>query len=488
MLLLAVSYPTPDGSRTDVVQVPLSIRRSPLAGRNQALIGRVSIPDPAGSGGRRRRGRARRPVGLRRRPRLRIHRRVAGADAPRRHHAVRERSPATSSSPATSCPRATGVVKVLSGEQSNSSVIVDDGKSAAILKFFRVLSEGQNPEVEIGAALTAGRTVEVPATLGWVTGEWDAPTGARPRPSRARRTGRGARVPRRRTGCLAAGRQRGEPRPGLHRRGTRARRRHRHGAPPAGRGARRRLRICPGQRHRARRRPARAAVLGRRPVPPSDLTTTRWTGSSCDSKAAAPGPLQRIHGDLHLGQILQVPGGRREVAALGHPRFRGRTAAADFGTQFPGRPAARRRRDAAVLRLRRRRGRPRAPGRGRPGHLGRRLRRGLPGRLRGRHSRQHRPRFASLRGAVARQGTLRSHLRATEQAGLALHSGQRITSSPRQYRLRRSGRSRSGRYQNDRFSTYRSSRKPTPGGRGDAGEGRRRRTPRPPLGPGRAPR
>ena len=74
-------------------------------------------------------------------------------------------------------PFATGTVKVLSGEQSNSSVIVDDddGGTGAIVKFFRVLSEGENPEVEIGAALTAGRTAEVPATLGWVTGEWLAP-------------------------------------------------------------------------------------------------------------------------------------------------------------------------------------------------------------------------------------------------------------------------------------------------------------------------
>ena len=46
---------------------------------------------------------------------------------------------------ATACPRAHGVVKVLSGEQSNSSVIVDDGESAAIVKFFRVLSEGRTP-------------------------------------------------------------------------------------------------------------------------------------------------------------------------------------------------------------------------------------------------------------------------------------------------------------------------------------------------------
>ena len=51
------------------------------------------------------------------------------------------------------------------------------------------------------------------------------------------------------------------------------------------------------------------------------------------------------------------------------------------------------------------------------------------------------------------------------------------------------GRSRSGRYQNDRFSTYRSSRTvPLPVDARHPGEGRRRRTPRAPLGPGRAPR
>ena len=51
VLLLAVSYPTPDGSRTDVVQVPLSIRRSPLGGAEAALIGQISVPGPAGAAG-----------------------------------------------------------------------------------------------------------------------------------------------------------------------------------------------------------------------------------------------------------------------------------------------------------------------------------------------------------------------------------------------------------------------------------------------------
>ncbi len=66
-------------------------------------------------------------------------------------------------------------VKVLSGEQSNTSVIIDDGDSAAIVKIFRVLAAGKNPEVELGAALTAAGTSEVPATLGWVTGSWHEP-------------------------------------------------------------------------------------------------------------------------------------------------------------------------------------------------------------------------------------------------------------------------------------------------------------------------
>ena len=35
-----------------------------------------------------------------------------------------------------------------------------------------------NPEVEVGAALTAAGTSEVPATLGWVRGEWKAPVGS----------------------------------------------------------------------------------------------------------------------------------------------------------------------------------------------------------------------------------------------------------------------------------------------------------------------
>ena len=41
VLLVAVSYPTPGGSRTDVVQVPLSFRPEPLPGAERALIGEL---------------------------------------------------------------------------------------------------------------------------------------------------------------------------------------------------------------------------------------------------------------------------------------------------------------------------------------------------------------------------------------------------------------------------------------------------------------
>ena len=133
VLLLAVSYPTPDGSRTDVVQVPLSIRRAPLAGAEPALIGEMSGTGPAGT------------------PEARWI--YDGVHDPAFIAAwlelMRTGGTTTTGNAAGHLvesgfrlPRATGLVKVLTGEQSNSSVIVDDAESAAILKFFRVLSDG----------------------------------------------------------------------------------------------------------------------------------------------------------------------------------------------------------------------------------------------------------------------------------------------------------------------------------------------------------
>ena len=235
-------------------------------------------------------------------------------------------------------PRATGVVKVLSGEQSNSSVIVDDGQSAAILKFFRVLSEGQNPEVEIGAALTAGHTFEVPATLGWVTGEWESRRpGNTHRPLSANWQWRTSFLP---ADWTPGGLPSTRPAAGQDFTGEA----HALGAATAA--VHRRLAealgvasesvpggdIAPGVAERVRQSWAQAGPAVGPFGEALDRLLVRLEGSGA-------GPLQRIHGDLHLGQILQVRAAPGKLA-LGHPRFRGRAPPADFGTQFPGRPAA----------------------------------------------------------------------------------------------------------------------------------------------------
>ena len=70
--------------------------------------------------------------------------------------------------------------RVLSGEQSNTSIVIagrPDDEGPAILKLFRVLQAGRNPDVTVTAALTAAGCERVPALLGWVEGEWVDPSG-----------------------------------------------------------------------------------------------------------------------------------------------------------------------------------------------------------------------------------------------------------------------------------------------------------------------
>ena len=65
--------------------------------------------------------------------------------------------------------------RVLSGEQSNTSIICDlkgGGAPQAIAKVFRVLHHGENPDVTTQAALTAAGSRRVPGTLGSVTATW----------------------------------------------------------------------------------------------------------------------------------------------------------------------------------------------------------------------------------------------------------------------------------------------------------------------------
>lgn len=68
--------------------------------------------------------------------------------------------------------------KVLSGEQSNTSVIVGaGGPDPAIVKLFRVLAPGDNPDVVVQSALAAAGCERVPRPVGAVEGTWRADDG-----------------------------------------------------------------------------------------------------------------------------------------------------------------------------------------------------------------------------------------------------------------------------------------------------------------------
>ncbi|MEJ5914972.1 1,4-alpha-glucan branching protein GlgB [Pseudokineococcus sp. 1T1Z-3] len=63
--------------------------------------------------------------------------------------------------------------RLLGGEQSNTSVVVGAGGEApSILKVFRVLSPGENPDVVVARALWEAGSEQVARPFGWVSGRW----------------------------------------------------------------------------------------------------------------------------------------------------------------------------------------------------------------------------------------------------------------------------------------------------------------------------
>ncbi|MCU1635934.1 MAG: putative maltokinase [Cryobacterium sp.] len=67
--------------------------------------------------------------------------------------------------------------KVLSGEQSNTSIIYelasDIGVKQVICKVFRALHHGNNPDVDLQSALAVAGCLNVPGSIGCVVGEWN---------------------------------------------------------------------------------------------------------------------------------------------------------------------------------------------------------------------------------------------------------------------------------------------------------------------------
>ncbi|MEE6280618.1 maltokinase N-terminal cap-like domain-containing protein [Georgenia sunbinii] len=194
--------------------------------------------------------------------------------------------------------------RVLSGEQSNTSIIFDGGEGTpVIVKVFRVLAGGQNPDVVVQEALAAAGSTRVPAPLGDLAGEWAGPDGAQvhghlafaqeflPDVEDAWRVA--VRAARSGTGFTAAAGELGRAVALVHRdlavafpltKTTRqVRDGLRRGWQQRAAGA---LREVPALAEHA---DAVAEVYER-------TTDVPWS------------PLQRIHGDLHLGQVIDAPG------------------------------------------------------------------------------------------------------------------------------------------------------------------------------------
>ncbi|SMH35174.1 Predicted trehalose synthase [Rathayibacter oskolensis] len=201
--------------------------------------------------------------------------------------------------------------RILSGEQSNTSIIVqttaEDGSAGTpvIVKVFRALHHGENPDVTVQSALNAAGSALVPPVIGNVTGEWD---------DRGEQTGRAF-------GHLAFAQ---EFLPGVEdawRVALEA-----VGADSDFTGPARELGIATAEVHAllAEVLPTEeasaevvermiASMRRRLAIASAEVPVIAEDAEAIDAvfraAAAEPWPvLQRIHGDYHLGQVLSVPG------------------------------------------------------------------------------------------------------------------------------------------------------------------------------------
>lgn len=208
--------------------------------------------------------------------------------------------------------------RVLTGEQSNTSIVYDvDGEPTIILKLFRALHHGENPDVTVQRVLSAAGSPYVPRFFGSLDAEWpdvgrDSGT-ARGTLGFAQEFLRGVRdgwtialdAAREGRDFTDAARDLGVAVAGVH--GDLGAALETVDAAPAdvaavGRAWRRRLDIASTEV---------PAVADRREA----------IDAVYETALARPWPrLQRIHGDLHLGQVLAVPhGGWRIVDFEGEP-------------------------------------------------------------------------------------------------------------------------------------------------------------------------
>ena len=207
---------------------------------------------------------------------------------------------------------------VMAGEQSNTSIVyAEDGEPTLIAKLFRTLHHGENPDVTLQGALSRAGSGSVPRFGGALTARW-------PDTGRAEGVAEGTLafvqefLPGARDGWSIA---------------VEAARAARDFTPAA-----RDLGVALADVHRTL-----ADVLPTRPLDPGGVAVLAATWAArldlaaaevpavADRRAAIEAvyaaarevewpPLQRVHGDLHLGQVLAVPSlGWRIVDFEGEP-------------------------------------------------------------------------------------------------------------------------------------------------------------------------
>jgi trehalose synthase-fused probable maltokinase len=152
------------GRTPTTYQVPLTCRSDRLAGGDHALVGTVELGGQEGSDTRYFYDAPHDPAFAIALLALMLDERHVGLTSGHRL--------------ATADPGELSASHVLVGEQSNTSIILDlvDTLGAPmkplICKLFRVLQDGQNPDVVVQSTLSAAGSTRVPGSVGYVCGQW----------------------------------------------------------------------------------------------------------------------------------------------------------------------------------------------------------------------------------------------------------------------------------------------------------------------------